>query len=118
MDLTEIATRLGLALALGFVIGLERGWKERDEGEGKRAAGLRTFSLIGLMGGIFGVLSPSGEHVLLAVGFPAVLLLLNEAIAFCDRRGLAVARSLRTFRTLVAPAPALVVFVTASRGSP
>jgi uncharacterized membrane protein (DUF4010 family) len=69
MDLTEIATRLGLALALGFVIGLERGWKERDEGEGKRAAGLRTFSLIGLMGGIFGVLSPTGEHVLLAVGF-------------------------------------------------
>lgn len=69
MDLTELATRLGLALALGFVIGLERGWKERDEGEGKRAAGLRTFSLIGLMGGIFGVLSPGGEHVLLAVGF-------------------------------------------------
>lgn len=65
----DLATRLGLALALGFVIGLERGWKERDEGEGKRAAGIRTFSLIGLMGGIFGVLSTDGAHVLLAVGF-------------------------------------------------
>lgn len=50
--------------------------------------------------------------VLLAVGFPAVLLLLNEAISLCDRRGLGVARSLRAFRTLVAPALALVVFVT------
>jgi uncharacterized membrane protein (DUF4010 family) len=69
MDLTELATRLGLALALGFVIGLERGWKERDEGEGKRAAGIRTFSLIGLLGGIFGLLSADSAHVLLAVGF-------------------------------------------------
>jgi small-conductance mechanosensitive channel len=51
--------------------------------------------------------------VLLAVGFPAVLLVLNEAIAACDRRGLALARSLRAFRTLVAPALALLIFVTA-----
>ena len=65
MDLSELATRLGLALALGFVIGLERGWKERDEGEGKRAAGLRTFSLIGLLGGIFGMLSLGGDRILL-----------------------------------------------------
>jgi uncharacterized membrane protein (DUF4010 family) len=69
MTLSELAMRLGLALALGFVIGLERGWKERDEGEGKRAAGIRTFSLIGLLGGVFGILSPGGEHVLLAAGF-------------------------------------------------
>lgn len=69
MDTTELATRLGLALALGFVIGLERGWKERDEGEGHRAAGLRTFSLIGLLGGIFGVLSLGGDRILIAAGF-------------------------------------------------
>lgn len=69
MDTTELATRLGLALALGFVIGLERGWKERDEGEGHRAAGLRTFSLIGLLGGIFGILSLEGDRILIAAGF-------------------------------------------------
>jgi len=69
MTLTELATRLGLALALGFVIGLERGWKERDEGEGHRAAGLRTFSLIGLLGGIFGILSLEGDRILIAAGF-------------------------------------------------
>ena len=69
MDLLELATRLGLALALGFVIGLERGWKERDEGEGHRTAGLRTFSLIGLLGGIFGILSLGGDRILIAAGF-------------------------------------------------
>ena len=73
MDLQELATRLGLALALGFVVGLERGWKERDEGEGQRAAGIRTFSLIGLLGGLFGSLSLGGEHILLAAGFLATL---------------------------------------------
>lgn len=71
MTLSELAMRLGLALALGFVIGLERGWKERDEGEGKRAAGLRTFSLLGLLGGIFGMLSLGGDRILIAAGFVA-----------------------------------------------
>ena len=71
MELQEFATRLGLALALGFVIGLERGWKERDEGEGQRAAGLRTFSLLGLLGGLFGVLSLGGDRILLFAGFLA-----------------------------------------------
>ena len=71
MDLQELATRLGLALALGFVSGLERGWKERDEGEGQRAAGIRTFSLIGMLGGLFGSLSQGSEHILLAAGFVA-----------------------------------------------
>eukprot|EP01034_Spumella_vulgaris_P018864 gene18864-24113_t len=71
MDLQELATRLGLALALGFVIGLERGWKERDEGEGQRTAGIRTFSLIGLLGGLFGALSLGGDRILLAAGFVA-----------------------------------------------
>ncbi len=69
MDFTELATRLGLALALGFVIGFERGWKERAEGEGKRAAGLRTFSLIGLLGGIFGLLALGGDRLLISAGF-------------------------------------------------
>lgn len=69
MELFELATRLGLALALGFVIGLERGWKERDEAEGHRTAGIRTFSLIGLLGGIFGILSLGGDRILIAAGF-------------------------------------------------
>jgi uncharacterized membrane protein (DUF4010 family) len=69
MDQTDLILRLGLSLAVGFLIGLERGWHERDEKEGQRTAGLRTFTLIGLMGGIFGALSQGENLILLAVGF-------------------------------------------------
>jgi uncharacterized membrane protein (DUF4010 family) len=44
--------RLGVALALGLLIGLERGWERRDRAEGSRSAGFRTFGVIGLLGGI------------------------------------------------------------------
>lgn len=43
---------LAAALAVGLVIGLERGWRERELAEGSRVAGLRTFALIGLFGGV------------------------------------------------------------------
>ena len=69
MDLNDLALRLALALAIGFVIGLERGWHERSEKEGQRAAGLRTFSLLGLLGGVFGALSLDGDRILLSAGF-------------------------------------------------
>ena len=69
MALTDLALRLGLALAIGFMIGLERGWQEREQEEGHRTAGLRTFSLIGLLGGVFGALSLGGDFTLLAAGF-------------------------------------------------
>lgn len=65
----DIFLRLGLALAIGFMIGLERGWHERDAKEGTRTAGLRTFTLIGLLGGVCGALSMGGDRLLLAAGF-------------------------------------------------
>jgi uncharacterized membrane protein (DUF4010 family) len=42
---------LSVALAIGLLIGVERGWKEREAGEGGRVAGVRTYGLIGLLGG-------------------------------------------------------------------
>ncbi|MGL4295127.1 MAG: MgtC/SapB family protein, partial [Aestuariivirga sp.] len=69
MNMLDLAFRLGLALAIGFVIGLERGWRERDEEEGQRTAGLRTFTLIGLLGGVLGALSTGGDRSLLAAAF-------------------------------------------------
>ena len=42
------------ALAVGLVIGLERGWHDRELPEGGRVAGLRTFALTGLFGGVLG----------------------------------------------------------------
>jgi uncharacterized membrane protein (DUF4010 family) len=49
---------LGLALAIGLLVGVERGWQERDLQTLQRVAGIRTFALIGLLGGIWGILFP------------------------------------------------------------
>jgi hypothetical protein len=37
---------LGLALALGLLVGLEKGWQERTSVEGSRVAGIRTYRLL------------------------------------------------------------------------
>src|SRR3989338_505240 len=42
---------LSVSLAIGLLIGVESGWKEGDAKEGKLIAGVRTFGLIGLLGG-------------------------------------------------------------------
>ena len=84
MEQTELILRLGLSFAIGFLIGLERGWRERDEEEGHRTAGLRTFTLMGLMGGIFGALSLGGDRILLAAGFTTIGVTLG---AFLWREG-------------------------------
>jgi uncharacterized membrane protein (DUF4010 family) len=48
---------LAVALLLGAIVGLERGWDTRDQKSGERIAGIRTFALIGLLGGISAVLA-------------------------------------------------------------
>jgi len=52
----ELLQRLTAALAIGALIGIERGWKQRSEQPGARAAGLRTFTLAGLLGGSAAIL--------------------------------------------------------------
>ena len=76
MDLSiEISQELlGLfaALAIGLLIGLERGWHERALPQGGRAAGLRTFSITSLFGGILASL-PEGIRVwALSVGLLSI----------------------------------------------
>ncbi len=72
MDTLAILQRLFLALAIGLLVGVERGWQERDGKEGSRAAGVRTFALIGLLGGVSALLS----------GFAGPLFLGFAVIAF------------------------------------
>lgn len=56
MDLNDVLSRLTVSLAIGLLVGLERGWRSRDEEDHQRAAGFRTFTLSGLLGGVAGVL--------------------------------------------------------------
>lgn len=61
----DIVWKLLSALGVGALIGIERGWFGRKEDEGDRVAGIRTFSLVGLFGGIWSVMIPhTGEWVL------------------------------------------------------
>jgi uncharacterized membrane protein (DUF4010 family) len=57
LDNNATAVNLFIALLLGAVVGLERGWGSRKKAAGERIAGIRTFALIGLLGGIAAVLS-------------------------------------------------------------
>lgn len=56
MEALGAAQALAAALVVGLLVGLQRGWQEREAAEGGRVAGLRTFALIGLLGGVLGVL--------------------------------------------------------------
>jgi uncharacterized membrane protein (DUF4010 family) len=49
--------KLGLALAIGLLVGLERGWRERRAPDRSRTAGIRTYGLSGLLGGVTAALS-------------------------------------------------------------
>jgi uncharacterized membrane protein (DUF4010 family) len=47
---------LAISLAAGLLVGIQRGWRQRDEVPGSRVAGVRTFALLGLLGGVSGLL--------------------------------------------------------------
>ena len=63
MNWLDILPHIGAALAVGVMIGLERGWKLRDALDGHRVAGIRTFTLLALGAGLAGVLSAIGYEI-------------------------------------------------------
>lgn len=70
---------LGIALAIGLLIGLERGWHARNRDEGMRVAGLRTYGLISLLGGLWGILAKEVTPLLIGFGFLGLTLVLLVA---------------------------------------
>jgi len=59
MDFEELISRLALALGIGLLFGLERGWRMREDRPGGRAAGIRTFTISGVLGGVLGAIAQS-----------------------------------------------------------
>ena len=71
-DFLQSAYRLAVAFAIGILIGIERGWKERGAEEGERRFGLRTLAVIGLLGGLSGLLTEQFGGLLLGLMFLAL----------------------------------------------
>lgn len=64
---------LAVAVAIGVIVGIERGWSQRAADAGARTLGLRTFTLIGMAGGVLGL---TGSELLVAAGVIALTALL------------------------------------------
>lgn len=60
----DAAARLSLAGLIGFGVGLEREWSGHTTGPDARFAGLRTFLMLGLVGGGCGILAAMGYAAL------------------------------------------------------
>jgi uncharacterized membrane protein (DUF4010 family) len=101
--LSDTIFGLALALALGLLIGVERGWQTRAAAEGSRVAGIRTFGLIGLLGGLWEILA--GEALEIIFGFAFLAFVILMAVAYVTE-----ARATQSYgvTTIVA---ALITFV-------
>ena len=87
MDVPDVFSRVALSLGIGLLIGLERGWRAREAEPGSRAAGIRTFAISGLLGGITGATAMAvggaasvGSSTLLAVALTVYAAVIT---AFC-----------------------------------
>ncbi|MEF1329191.1 MgtC/SapB family protein [Vibrio sp. M260121] len=86
MDINEFVSgehliwNLFIALLLGAIVGTQRGWVMRNSIEGSRVAGIRTFSLVGLLGGLVGILA--NIYTPLLLGFALIALVILACIAF------------------------------------
>lgn len=83
----QVFYHLGVALASGLLIGLERGWKKREAAEGARIAGVRTYGLIGLLGGGSGLLAEHMGALALGLAFVALAGVLTAVYIVNLRRG-------------------------------
>ena len=96
MNDTSLLFRLVVALAIGLLIGLERGWRQREEAEGERTAGLRTYTLSALLGAL-SYLAPLLSTALLVIigAAPATSRLALCALLIVGGAGLAASAGWR-----------------------
>ncbi|MEX0648029.1 MAG: MgtC/SapB family protein [Balneolaceae bacterium] len=82
----EIVIQLFAALAIGLLVGIERGWSGHQEEENDRIAGIRTFSIVGLLGGVWAQLSSILAEWMIATAFFSVTALIIVAHAISVQR--------------------------------
>jgi uncharacterized membrane protein (DUF4010 family) len=88
-DLTAIL-HVAVALVGGLAVGIEREWSGKATGPGARFAGLRTFSLMGLVAGLSGWLwtaGLTGPAVILLAGVGGLIIVAYQAASRRDVDG-------------------------------
>ncbi|HMN52459.1 MAG TPA: DUF4010 domain-containing protein [Xanthobacteraceae bacterium] len=68
----DLVRRVIVAALVGLLVGIERGWRERKAHGGSRTAGIRTFTLIGLLGGVAGLIARALEDKIAGAVFAGV----------------------------------------------
>jgi uncharacterized membrane protein (DUF4010 family) len=94
---------LALALAIGLLIGFERGWQFRAEADGQRVAGVRTFAILGLLGGLAG-LSVSGPLLpvaLVIIAAVAGVLLIGHGLEMYKDGTVSATAAVAAFTTML-----------------
>lgn len=76
IDLT-VVLKLATSLAIGLILGLERGWASRDSHQGLRIAGIRSFGFVGLFGCIAALLAEQLGANVITVTFLGVALIVG-----------------------------------------
>src|SRR6187431_3116831 len=82
----ETAIPLVVSTLGGAAVGVERQWSGHAEGEKARFAGLRTFTLLGLLGGLAGQQWTGGGQWLAALLVGGAVALVVVAYAAASRR--------------------------------
>lgn len=85
MNLT-ITFKLAIALALGLIVGMERGWESRESPTGLRIAGVRSFGFVGLFGGISALLADKFGANVLAVAFLGLALMIVASYVITSKK--------------------------------
>jgi uncharacterized membrane protein (DUF4010 family) len=82
----EAAVRLAIAALIGLGVGLEREWSGHTTGPNARFAGLRTFLLLGLIGGVAGLLLGQSHEGAASVAIAAGMAIGIAAYVMAVRR--------------------------------
>lgn len=98
---------IAFGLGIGLLVGLERGWRERARRPGLRIAGIRTFGLLGMLGGVGGQLR-----------FGAVLVALAGVALLVGYYRQAADKAQRSATTTIAGLIVLALGMLAAQGKP
>lgn len=103
LAMPEFLPGMALATAIGLLIGFERGWQLRDEAAGQRVAGVRTFAMLGLLGGLAALAAtgPLRWIALLTLGGAAAALLIGHAFDMRQDRTVSATGAIAALATML-----------------